>query len=134
MISAAEPTSGYVPTMPIVDIELIGSSGIPIDLPQLTADAIGRVLEAPPGTTWVRARFLPASLYAESGGELPSDVEPVFVTILQRRRPTGAGLAGAVAAVTEAVAEITGRASEHVHIVFEEDGAGRVAFGGEIVL
>lgn len=119
--------------MPIVDIELIGSSGIPFDLPQLMADAIGRVLEAPPGTTWVRARFLPAPLYAESGGELPS-VEPVFVTILQRRRPTGAGLAGAVAAVTEAVAEITGRASEHVHIVFEEDGAGRVAFGGEIVL
>lgn len=119
--------------MPIVDIELVGSSGIPVGLPQEMADAIGRVLGAAEGTTWVRVRFLPTSRYAESGGKLPAGVEPVFVTILERRRPAGADLLAEVAAVTEVVARIARRPSGHVHIAFEESGVGRVAFGGDIV-
>lgn len=119
--------------MPIVDVELVrdGPSTRP-DVQEL-ADAIGAVLGAPEGTTWVRLRVLDRADYAESGGPIPDGVRPVFVTIMERRARRGAEWAEAASAVTAVVAEATGHPAANVHIVFAPAAEGRVAFGGRIV-
>lgn len=117
--------------MPIIDIELVGDAESSPSLPRRLADAIGGALGASPGGTWVKLHHLASSDYGESGTDDP--VEPVFVTIMQRRRPEPATLAEAVAAVTDAVSKVTGRPRQHVHVLFAESGAGRAAFGGSVV-
>jgi phenylpyruvate tautomerase PptA (4-oxalocrotonate tautomerase family) len=118
--------------MPVVDVELVGATGVTAELSQRLADAIGAALDSRQGGTWVRVRELPRDHYAENGG-LDDDVHPVFVTVLERTRPQGDALAERVARVTAAVAEVTARDAEHVHVLFEADAAGRLAFGGRVV-
>jgi len=124
--------------LPIVDVEIV-TDGVDVDdgdvsagLAQTLADDIGECLGAAVGTTWVRLRTLPRQRYAESGGG-PSGPPPIFVTVLSRRRPEGARMSAIVAEVTAVVAGRTGRPSDRVHVVFDADAAGRVAFGGRIV-
>lgn len=102
-------------------------------LAQLLADAIGSVLDAEDGTAWVRLRVTPRGNYAESGGPVPDQVRPVFVTIIERRRPVGSAIEEKVEAVTRAVAEMTGHPYENVHVIFAEGATGRAAFGGTLV-
>ncbi len=118
--------------MPIVDVELVGETLVTADTTQRLADAVGEALASRPGGTWVRVRLLEHGRYAENGG-LPADVRPVFVTVLERHRPTGHELTDRVARVTAAVADVTGRDPENVHVLFEDDAAGRLAFGGRLV-
>ena len=80
----------------------------------------------------MRLRHLERSRYAENGG-LDDEVCPVFVTVLERNRATGRSLEDRVARVTAAVAEVTGRHPSHVHVLFEDDAAGRLSFGGRLV-
>jgi phenylpyruvate tautomerase PptA (4-oxalocrotonate tautomerase family) len=117
--------------MPVVDVELVGEADVSAELSQRLADAIGAALTSRPGGTWVRVRELARDHYAENGGL--DDVRPVFVTVLERSRPRGEALAERVARVTAAVAEATGRPAENVHVLFEDDAAGRLAFGGRLV-
>lgn len=116
--------------MPIVDVEIVGSSDV-ADVAQRLALQIGDALASPPGGTWVKVHWLTLAQYAENGGE-PTP-EPVIVTILQRHRLEGEPLRNAVASITDAVAEITRRPSSRVHIIFSESAVGRVAFGGKLV-
>lgn len=118
--------------MPIVDVELVGETDVTTELSQRLADSIGTALTSRPGGTWVRVRELARDHYAENGG-LADDVRPVFVTVLERIRPREEVLTERVTAVTAAVAEVTGRPAEHVHVLFEEGAAGRLAFGGRLV-
>jgi phenylpyruvate tautomerase PptA (4-oxalocrotonate tautomerase family) len=117
--------------MPIIDVEIVSEATLADGLAQAVADAAGAVLGAPPGETWVRLRRIEPALYAESGGT-PPDLEPVLVTIVMGRRPDGDRLPGIVTRLTGAVADATGRPAENVHLVFEPDGIGRVAFGGRL--
>ena len=118
--------------MPIVDVELVGETLATADTTQRLADAVGEALESRPGGTWVRVRLLDRSCYAENGG-LPEGVQPVFVTVLERHRPTGKELTDRVARVTAAVAGVVGRDPVNVHVLFEDDAAGRLSFGGRLV-
>ena len=118
--------------MPIVDVELVGDSLVTGETSRSLADAVGEALSSRPGGTWVRVRTLDAARYAENGGA-PDGVQPVFVTVLERIRPTGSELTEKVARVTAAVAEVSGRPAENVHVLFETDAAGRLAFGGRLV-
>jgi phenylpyruvate tautomerase PptA (4-oxalocrotonate tautomerase family) len=119
--------------VPVVEIELVREQGLPAGLAQALADSVGAALGAPEGTTWVRLRLLPRAHYAESGGPIPEGVKPVFVTVTERVRPTGPAHEEAVAAVTAAVAAVTGNPKENVHVLYADDAAGRIAFGGRIV-
>ena len=76
---------------------------------------------------------IPCDHYAESGGGPPDGVYPVFVSVLKARLPAPDALRIEVARLTAAVAEATGRPEEHIHIVYLPAGAGRVAFGGDLV-
>jgi len=118
--------------VPVVDVELVGPADVTAALTRRLADRVGEALGSRLGGTWVRVRELALDHYAENGG-LEDDVRPVFVTVLERARPRGGELAQKVARVTAAVAEVTGRPAEHVHVLFEDGAAGRLAFGGRLV-
>ena len=120
------------PPMPIVDVEIVGSESVASDLATRLADMAGQVFGGPPASTWVRVRLLPRHLYAENGTETPEGRHSVFVTVLKAQRPTGAALETEVRALTEGVANVCGRPLENVHILYESDAQGRIAFGGRL--
>ena len=64
---------------------------------------------------------------------MPEGVQPVFVTVLERTARRERSSSDRVARVTAAVADVTGRDPENVHVLFEDDAAGRLAFGGRLV-
>lgn len=118
--------------MPIVDVELVGDAVVTAATTQRLADALGEALSSRAGGTWVRVRQLERSRYAENGG-VDDEVRPVFVTVLEQARATGQDLVDQVARVTATVADVTGRDPSNVHVLFEDDAAGRVSFGGRLV-
>lgn len=103
------------------------------ELARTLADLIGDVLLAPMGSTWIRLRTLPRASYAESGGAVPPDVQPVFVVITASRQPVQQRAAQIFNDIASTVAGATGHPKENVHVLFEPDAAGRIAFGGRPV-
>jgi len=121
--------------MPILNIEIVASDSaqsLPADLTQSLADAAAQVLGAPDGTVWVKLRVIPSAEYAENGG-VPEGVYPVFVTVLKSRILEGSELENEIARLTQVVAKVLNRPEENVHIFYQPDGVGRVAFGGKLV-
>ena len=121
---------GYVPTMPVVDVEIVGSCEL-AGLAQVLAVQIGSALGSAEGGTWVKVRLLAQDRYAENRTD--HSPQPVFVKVLQRHRLTGDALTAAIVAITQIVADATNRPAESVHLVFSESAAGRVSFGGKLV-
>lgn len=128
--------------MPILDIELIASDSahsstgsgqsLPAELTQSLADAAAQVFGSPQGTVWVKVRVIPSAQYAEDNGT-PLGVYPVFVTVLKSRVPEGSALEDEIARLTQVIARVLNRPDTNVHIFYQADGAGRVAFGGKLV-
>lgn len=119
--------------MPIVDVELVVAEREPAlraGLAREIADSLGALFASGPGRTWVRLRTLPRADYAENGGELPAEVQPVFVTLLRAVLPERADLRREVRGIAERVAAIVGRPVENVHVLVLPPAAGRIAFGG----
>jgi hypothetical protein len=58
---------------------------------------------------------------------------PVFVTVLKSRIPEGSALEDEIAKLTQVIAKVLNRPEANVHIFYQPDGAGRVAFGGKLV-
>lgn len=119
--------------MPIVDVELITDDALVTGLASRLADGIGQALRAEPGRTWVRVRHLPRHQYAESGGPVPDEIRPAFVTITARRHPDPDDFAEVAPKICRTVSAVTGCEVEQVHVIFEADARGRVAFGGHVV-
>jgi phenylpyruvate tautomerase PptA (4-oxalocrotonate tautomerase family) len=121
--------------MPILDIEIVApdsTESLPADLTQSLADAAAQVFEVGPGRVWVKLRILPSTNYAENGG-LPEGLQPVFITVLESGVPDGRALKDEVIQLTKTIAKILGRPESNIHIFYQPDGAGRVAFGGKLV-
>jgi phenylpyruvate tautomerase PptA (4-oxalocrotonate tautomerase family) len=121
--------------MPIVDVERVCASerDAAADSAPALASALGAVFGSPPGRTWVRVRYLPASAYAENESELSAEQLPVFVTVLQSHRPPGEALAQQIRQVTHAVATCLSLPPGRVHVQYAPEAAGRQAFGGDLV-
>jgi phenylpyruvate tautomerase PptA (4-oxalocrotonate tautomerase family) len=121
--------------MPIVSLDLVWFADSPPEsgLAQSIADGVGRVLQSPPGRTWVRLRLLRRDEYAESEAAVDAAELPVFVTVLERQPPAAAELEAEVAALTHAIAQIVGRPAACVHIEYAPAASGRIAFGGKLV-
>jgi phenylpyruvate tautomerase PptA (4-oxalocrotonate tautomerase family) len=119
--------------MPIVEVELVSDDEPGPGLASLLANEIGRAMNAAEGSTWVRLRTLRRDHYGESGGPLPKDVQPVFVTVTTQHRPGADQLSVVVEKMTSSVAHTTGHPRQNVHVIFAPDAAGRVAFGGRVV-
>ena len=121
--------------MPILDIEIVApdsAPGLPADLTQSLADETAPAFGAPERTVWVKLRILPLSQYAENGG-LSEGVYPVFVTVLKSRVWEGSALEEEINRLTEILARVLSRPKSNIHIFYQPDGAGRVAFGGKLV-
>lgn len=56
----------------------------------------------------------------------------VFVRVLKARRPAPGELETEIVRLTQAVAEACARPAVNVHILYEADAAGRLAFGGRL--
>jgi phenylpyruvate tautomerase PptA (4-oxalocrotonate tautomerase family) len=121
--------------MPIVTVELVADPDRPLEhtLAQSLADAVGRVLNSPPGQTWVRLRSLPRNEYAENDAPVNAAELPVFVTVLKRETPVVAEIQTEVTALTRAIAHVVGRPATCVHVEYAPAAAGRVSFGGKLV-
>ena len=120
--------------MPIVDIEIVLRANEAIRQEKVSelADELGDIFHSSPGKTWVKIHPLTSDQYAESGG-MPEDVYPLFVTVMKSELPSTEELQNEVAKITGAVAQICGRPSENIHVIYQPEGKGRVAFGGKIV-
>ena len=77
--------------------------------------------------------LMPCDHYAENGGGPNDGVFPIFVSVLKARLPAPDVLRAEVDGLTAAVAEATGRPAVHIRIVYLPAGAGRMAFGGELM-
>ena len=121
--------------MPILEIEIVVDEGEALDdgLASWLAESAGQVFGAPPGSTWVRLRFLSADNYAESGGGPPEGVRPVFVRVLQASPTKAELLEDEVRKLTETIGELCNRPSRHVHVLYDLPAEGRMAFGGRLV-
>jgi phenylpyruvate tautomerase PptA (4-oxalocrotonate tautomerase family) len=120
--------------MPIVDVELVLETGKPrreFDVNDL-ANVIGGAFDSPAGSTWVRLRYLPAAQYGENGDEM-AEFAPVFVGVLKACVGDLAEREREAQALTGAVARALDRPESCIHVVYEPEGAGRVAFGGAMV-
>jgi phenylpyruvate tautomerase PptA (4-oxalocrotonate tautomerase family) len=120
--------------MPIVDLEIVTSSGSPpAAAAKALADALGQVFGSAPGRTWVKVHVLDAACYAENDATVAEGELPVFLTVLHARPPEGAARVQEVLAVTRAVAAWAGRAPARVHVRYAPAAAGCQAFGGQLV-
>jgi len=118
--------------MPILDIEIVSDRGepLPAETTQALADQLGLAFGAEAGRVWVKVRTLPREQYAENGGGAPM---PVFVTVTASTAPTGEELKSRIGAITDAVAHITDRPRDNIHVEFLPAARGRIAFGGRLV-
>lgn len=121
--------------MPVVDVELVceAEAEFAAVSAQALADALGGAFGSPAGRTWVRARWLSRSAYAENQAALAPSELPVFVIVMHAHPPAGDALAAEVVAVTTTVAACLGRPPERVHVQYAPAAAGRQAFGGRLV-
>jgi phenylpyruvate tautomerase PptA (4-oxalocrotonate tautomerase family) len=121
--------------MPIPDIEITLRPGEDLSpgLAAEIADRCGEVFGSLPGSTWVKLHPLPHEHYAENGGDPHAGVNPVFVSAMKARLPAPDALRVEVARLGAAIAEASGRPVENVQVAYLPAGAGRVAFGGELV-
>jgi phenylpyruvate tautomerase PptA (4-oxalocrotonate tautomerase family) len=126
--------------MPIVTLETLSDGlfssedALPTsDQLQSLADALGALFGSQPSGTWVRARQQQRAYYAENMIEISRDMRPVIVEILKSELGTEKERAIEAAAVCALVAQTLGRSTENVHVIYQPEARGRVAFGGKLV-
>ena len=126
--------------MPIVTIETLSdepsSAGDSLPDPeqlQRLADVLGELFGSGPSGTWVRARQQQRAFYAENLVEVDQAMRPVIVEILKSQLGTEQERAAEAEAVCMLVAEILDRNTDNVHIIFQPEARGRIAFGGKLV-
>ena len=117
--------------MPILNFEIVEDPKIE-NLARQLADAAGVVFETHAGNVWVKVHFLPKSQYGENGG-VAEDLNPVFVSALLGQSYGKKDQAVVAVELTEAIAKILNRPKQNIHIIFEPNLVGRVAFGGKLL-
>jgi phenylpyruvate tautomerase PptA (4-oxalocrotonate tautomerase family) len=123
--------------MPILDIEIIDDDPprghYPRAAARAIADEVGAVLGSGPSATWVKLRYLPRDSYAESGGDVPHEIRPTFVSVLLAQLPAIDVLRQHAERIAAAVSGALDRPRENVHVLFHPPGVGRIAFGGRLL-
>ncbi len=117
--------------MPILEVEIVGTIEGTGNLAQPLADAAGEILKTEPGRTWIKMHFLPTDQYAENGGTAP-ETKPVFVSVLLGHCNELKEKARIASDLATAFARVLGRPAENIHVLFEPEAVGRIAFGGEL--
>jgi phenylpyruvate tautomerase PptA (4-oxalocrotonate tautomerase family) len=120
--------------MPIIDVEIIlrPRETVGKEIVSELANELGDIFHTQEGQTWVKVRELSADHYAENG-EKWEGVYPIFISVIKSKLPADEEMQEEAQKITGAVAQICGRSSENVHVMYQPEGRGRVAFGGKIV-
>lgn len=120
--------------MPILRVEIVTRPGQAIrpGIAQELADRTAGIFDSEPGGTWVSVHVLDRDFYAENNSAA-ADIFPVFVSVLKAKLPSPETLQMEITRLAEAVAHICDRPKENVHILYQPEGAGRIAFGGRLV-
>lgn len=122
--------------MPIVTIECVqqqySARFDSSDIQSLT-DKLGHVFGSQPSTTWTKLRYVDQTDYAENETVLDSSALPTFVNVLLRSLPSENLLEKLAQDIAACVCETLNKPQENVHVIFEPEGYGRVAFGGVLV-
>lgn len=122
--------------MPIVTLELLQADEDPEVRPevlQALTDALGTLFQSDAGGTWVKLRYLNRSNYAENHARLCTSIRPVMVEIVHSTLPAQSVLALQAESVCALVAGHLHRPEENVHILYQPDAQGRIAFGGKLL-
>lgn len=120
--------------MPLIDVEIVLRSDetMPREMASELADQLAEIFGSPKNGTWVKVHGIPEIYYAENGGK-EAGVYPVFVSILKARLPATEEMQREIDAIIEVIAQICKRDPALVHLIYQPEGKGRVAFGGNIV-
>ena len=120
--------------MPIVDVEIVvkPDETIPNQMVSELADQLGEVFGSSKNGTWIKVHGIPSVYYAENEGKA-EEIYPIFVSVLKARLPDPEEMQTEVDAITGVVAQVCNRPSSVVHVMYQPEGKGRVAFGGRIV-
>ncbi len=120
--------------MPIVDVEIVlrPNEILRKEIVAELADELGEIFQTSQGGTWVKVHELSSDQYAENGGA-QNATYPIFVTVIKSKFPVVEEMQKEVEKITGAVAQICGRPSDNVHMIYQPAGSSRVAFGGRIV-
>jgi phenylpyruvate tautomerase PptA (4-oxalocrotonate tautomerase family) len=121
--------------MPILDVEIVTEPGESLkdDLARQLADLAGDILGSERGGTWVKVQTLPREQYAENG-DLLADIRPVFVSVLMGQHPSQETMKQQAERLAAAFAQACGRPKENVHVLYQPNAGGRIAFGGKLVI
>lgn len=121
--------------MPIVKVEIVreGSQSEQAGLAASLADSLAPLFDKEPERTWLQLNFIEPGHYAEGGGGPPPGVNPIFVSVLLAELPPLIRRQALAEDLANTVGQQTGRPAENVHVVFEPEAKGRLAFGGNLV-
>jgi phenylpyruvate tautomerase PptA (4-oxalocrotonate tautomerase family) len=122
--------------MPILNVQIVLRPGeeLPAGLASAIAEAAVPVFGAPPGNIWVLVKALPTSAYAEDSSPPGEGIFPVFASVLKARLGPIEKLKEEAMRLSKAIATVCQRPPENVHILYEPEGMGRIAFGGHLMM
>ena len=119
--------------MPILSVEVVGifpkNAGLPS---QDLADLAANILGSPPGQTWVKLYSLPIENYAENNIS-PSAEGPVFISIIMKNELSEVTKGEIALSLAREFGKYLNRPPEKIHTYFEQEGRGRIAFGGNLI-
>ncbi len=121
--------------MPILEVEIVCAEEEKLvqEWAQQIADLAASVFETGPTQTWVKLRKLESVCYAENGASRDEVPSPVFVSVTKKEMGDTETVRQEMKALTVGIAEILKKPGENVHIQYQPDAAGRIAFGGKLV-
>ena len=120
--------------MPILTVEIVVSPSEKINenFASQLAQRAGEIFASGTSNTWVKVFPILQAYYAEND-EGVTAVNPIFVSVLKAHLPDNSMMAREVKELTTAVATLSQRPTENIHIIYLPEGNGRVAFGGKLV-
>lgn len=118
--------------MPILDFEIVGTQIEISNLSLILANTAGRILNSKPGNTWVKLHYLTTEQYSEND-DSKQRVLPIFISILLSQNPGEEARSKIASEMAEAASNIFNRSKENIHVIFQPDAIGRIAFGGKLI-
>ncbi len=123
--------------MPLINLEILQD---PIPQPELDSeqvqqlcDAIGQAMGSRQAGTWLKVSYLSRGQYAENQELLVPDIRPVFAYIIRAELLPNAQLQEEAQRLAAVIGQHLDRPQQNIHIIYEPEGKGRIAFGGQLV-
>lgn len=119
--------------MPIINVEIVGSISANANyVSQNLADVAGKIFQSGPGQTWLKLTFIPFDNYAENNIARPLE-GPTFVSIIMKDPLDDNEKAQLALNLAKEIGQILNRSIDKIHVYFNLEARGRIAFGGKLM-